>query len=113
MAAPPMSADPPQNSMATEVSSRTPTFVESPDAPVEDINAEFEHEAYGPAPGEKPIDSFEVIMGLDDSDNPKAWSRPYRWWITILAAVLVLNACVLVLSFLQPSQLLSTSAGIS
>ncbi|EIW63711.1 MFS general substrate transporter [Trametes versicolor FP-101664 SS1] len=31
-------------------------------------------------------------MGPDDPDNPKTWSRPYRWYVTMLSAVLVLNA---------------------
>ncbi|KAI0822202.1 MFS general substrate transporter [Trametes gibbosa] len=31
-------------------------------------------------------------MRPDDSDNPKSWSRPYRWYITMLSAMLVLNA---------------------
>ena len=78
------------------MSSRTPTFVEQPGQADdhEDINLEFEHEAFGPGPGEKPENSFEVVMGPDDSDNPKAWARSYRWFITMLSAVLVLNAYV-------------------
>ncbi|KAI0739594.1 MFS general substrate transporter [Daedaleopsis nitida] len=31
-------------------------------------------------------------MGPDDPDNPKAWSRLYRWYITMLSAILLLNA---------------------
>ncbi|KAI0324201.1 MFS general substrate transporter [Cubamyces sp. BRFM 1775] len=31
-------------------------------------------------------------MPPNDPENPKAWSRPYRWYITMLSAVLVLNA---------------------
>ncbi|KAH9853006.1 MFS general substrate transporter [Lenzites betulinus] len=31
-------------------------------------------------------------MAPDDPDNPKTWSRPYRWYVTMLSAVLVLNA---------------------
>ncbi|KAI0755190.1 MFS general substrate transporter [Daedaleopsis nitida] len=76
-----------------ETSSRTPTFVESSDPQDEhDVNSEFEHEAYGPAPGEKAEDPFEVAMGADDPDNPKTWSPTYRWYLTMLGAVLVLNA---------------------
>ena len=80
----------------TEISSRTPTFVEPQDPPRddEDVNSEFEHEAYGPGPGEKPLDSYEVTMGPDDADNPKTWKHWYRWYITALSAILVLNACV-------------------
>lgn len=77
-------------------SSRTPTAVDTSDrAEDDDINLQFEHEAYGPAEGEKALDSYEVIMGPDDPDNPKTWSRPYRWYVTMLSAVLVLNAYVL------------------
>ncbi|OJT09245.1 hypothetical protein TRAPUB_14320 [Trametes pubescens] len=81
---------------ATEASSRSSTIVDPEDRrreeQDEDVNSEFEHEAYGPAAGEKPVDPFEVTMGPDDPDNPKSWSRPYRWYITMLSAVLVLNA---------------------
>ena len=93
MASLPVSTPVPRESVVTQSSSRTPTFVDQNE--VDDINLEFEHEAYGPAPGEKPEDSFEVIMQPDDPDNPKAWSRPYRWFVTMLSAVLVLNAYVL------------------
>ncbi|RDX41756.1 MFS general substrate transporter [Lentinus brumalis] len=57
-----------------------------------DINAQFEHEAYGPAAGEEPEDSFEVNIPLDDPANPKSWSRAYRWYITALSAMLLFNA---------------------
>ena len=60
----------------------------------EDVNTQFEHQAYGPGPGEKPEDSFEVIMGPQDPDNPKTWGRVYRWYITMAAALLLMNAYV-------------------
>ena len=60
----------------------------------EDVNSEFEHEAYGPPEGEKGVDPYEVRMGPEDSDNPKSWSRAYRWYITMLSATLLLNAYV-------------------
>lgn len=60
----------------------------------EDINTQFEHQAYGPAPGENIEDQFEVTMGLQDPDNPKTWGRVYRWYITMAAALLLLNAYV-------------------
>ncbi|KAI0749843.1 MFS general substrate transporter [Daedaleopsis nitida] len=53
---------------------------------------EFAHEAYGPAAGEAAEDEFEVTLALDDPANPKAWSRPYRWYITALSAILLFNA---------------------
>ena len=59
-----------------------------------DINAQFEHEAYGPAAGEEPEDSYEVNIPLDDPENPKSWSRLYRWYITALSAMLLFNAYV-------------------
>ena len=59
-----------------------------------DVNLEFEQEAYGPL--EKPEDQFEVRMGPQDPDNPKSWSRAYRWYITALSAILLLNAYVVV-----------------
>ena len=78
-----------------ESSSRTPTFVDPAErADNEDVVSQFQHEAYGPGPGEKPEDSFEITMNPNDPDNPKTWSRPYRWFVTMLAAVLVLNAYV-------------------
>lgn len=60
----------------------------------EDVNSEFEREAYGPPEGEKGVDPYEVRMGPQDPDNPKTWPRPYRWYITMLSAVLLLNAYV-------------------
>lgn len=60
----------------------------------EDVNSEFEREAYGPPEGEKGVDPYEVRMGSTDKDNPKTWSRMYRWYITMISAVLLLNACV-------------------
>nr|VWP00313.1 Calcium/proton exchanger [Ganoderma boninense] len=41
--------------------------------------------------GGKP-DPFEVSMGPNDVDNPKSWSKTYRWYVTGLSAVLLLNA---------------------
>ncbi|OSD00382.1 MFS general substrate transporter [Trametes coccinea BRFM310] len=93
--------EPSTNEPSTEVSSRSSTIVDPVDRPQgpsntegddDDINSEFEHEAYGPAPGEKPVDPFEVTLPLTDPENPKAWSRPFRWYITMLSALLVLNA---------------------
>lgn len=43
--------------------------------------------------GEKP-DPFEARMGPNDSDNPKSWSKVYRWYVTALSALLLLNAYV-------------------
>lgn len=45
------------------------------------------------AEGGKP-DPFEVRMGPNDADNPKSWSKTYRWYVTALSALLLLNAYV-------------------
>ncbi|KAM5544315.1 hypothetical protein V8D89_001975 [Ganoderma adspersum] len=72
---------------ATAPSSRTATFIESADRSQEEIDAMAQ------APGEgEPEDSFEMVMGPNDPDNPKTFSRPYRWLITMTAAILVMNA---------------------
>lgn len=36
--------------------------------------------------------------GPDDPDNPHNWSMAYRWWATLLCAVMTLNVYVLALS---------------
>ncbi|OBZ73285.1 hypothetical protein A0H81_07031 [Grifola frondosa] len=58
----------------------------------DDVNSQFEREAYGPEVGEKDWDEFEITMGPDDPQNPHNWSRLYRWYITLVAGFLVLNA---------------------
>lgn len=40
------------------------------------------------------LDPFEVTMGPNDADNPKSWSKTYRWYVTGLSALLLLNAYV-------------------
>ncbi|KAI0348401.1 MFS general substrate transporter [Trametopsis cervina] len=69
----------------------TPT-VGSRDEDARSVNAEFEEEAYGPEPGEKGWDKFEVRFEQGDPDSPFSWSRLRRWYITLLAGILVLNA---------------------
>lgn len=68
--------------------SRTPTIVDE----AEDINKEEEENAYGPAATGKKVDPFEVGWEKDDLENPKNWSRVYRWYITMVGGLLVLNA---------------------
>ncbi|KAI1789345.1 MFS general substrate transporter [Ganoderma leucocontextum] len=41
--------------------------------------------------GGKP-DPFQVSMGPNDADNPKSWCKTYRWYVTALSALLLLNA---------------------
>ncbi|THU94673.1 MFS general substrate transporter [Dendrothele bispora CBS 962.96] len=38
------------------------------------------------------LDRIEVVFGPNDPDNPKNWSRLRRWYITVFASILVLNA---------------------
>ncbi|KAK7449165.1 hypothetical protein VKT23_013315 [Stygiomarasmius scandens] len=37
-------------------------------------------------------DGIEVVFEPDDAENPKNWSRLRRWYITVFASILVLNA---------------------
>ncbi|KZT04040.1 MFS general substrate transporter [Laetiporus sulphureus 93-53] len=83
------------HSRASVADSHSPTIVDDleEEALAEDeVQSEFHLEAYGPHPGEKGWDSFEVTIPLDDPENPKSWSRPYRWYLTMLGSVLVFNA---------------------
>ncbi|KIY70946.1 MFS general substrate transporter [Cylindrobasidium torrendii FP15055 ss-10] len=41
---------------------------------------------------EEPADPFVVSFTDDDPENPLNWKRPYRWFLTILAGVFVLNS---------------------
>lgn len=79
----------------------------------EDVNTQFEHQAYGPGPGEQPEDSFEVIMGPQDPDNPKTWGRVYRWYVTMAAALLLMNAYVSHLRTINIHVLLTRFTGLS
>lgn len=58
----------------------------------DDINSQFHEEAYGPEPGEKGYDNFEVRFAPDDPASPYNWSKLKRWYITLLGGILVLNA---------------------
>ena len=58
----------------------------------EDVNSIAEREDYGI--GEEQDDPFEVRMGPEDPEHPKSWSRPYRWYITVVAAFLFFNVYV-------------------
>ncbi|KZT01280.1 MFS general substrate transporter [Laetiporus sulphureus 93-53] len=57
-----------------------------------EVQSEFVREAYGPHPGEKGWDFYEVTIPEGDPEHPRSWSRPYRWYLTMLGAFLVLNA---------------------
>ncbi|KAH9942618.1 MFS general substrate transporter [Amylocystis lapponica] len=58
----------------------------------DDVNSQFEREAYGPAPSEKDWDEFEVVISKDDPAHPQTWSRVKRWYLTGMGGLLVLNA---------------------
>ena len=60
----------------------------------EDLNEEYHREAYGPDPGEKGWDQYEVRFAPNDPEDPQNWSRAQRWFLTILSGLLVLNAYV-------------------
>ncbi|PCH34693.1 MFS general substrate transporter [Wolfiporia cocos MD-104 SS10] len=57
-----------------------------------DVETEFEREGLGPKAGEKDWDPYEAQLPEGDPDNPKSWSRPYRWYLTMLGGLLVMNA---------------------
>ncbi|EPS93497.1 hypothetical protein FOMPIDRAFT_1026518 [Fomitopsis schrenkii] len=79
--------------MAADTGSHTSTIVDDlPLARQETVEEEFEREALGPKPGEDGWDKFEVTIGLDDPEHPMNWSRAYRWYLTMLGGLLVLNA---------------------
>lgn len=59
------------------------------------MEREFEREAFGPQPGDKAWDPYEIHIAPDDPDHPFSWSRLYRWYLTMLAGVVLLNAYVL------------------
>lgn len=40
------------------------------------------------------LEEFEVKFLPDDAGNPFNWSRARRWYITLLAGLLGVNACV-------------------
>lgn len=69
---------------------------EQPNEPTgrEDLNEEYHREAFGPDPGEKGWDQYEVRFAPNDPEDPQNWSRIQRWFLTILSGMLVLNAYV-------------------
>lgn len=76
----------------SQTSSTVASINEAPEAEDDDVNSEFHREAYGPEPGEKGYDQWEVRFAPDDLASPYNWSRLKRWYITILGGILVLNA---------------------
>lgn len=80
----------PSSQISSTVASEHDTSPEDDD----DVNSAFHHEAYGPEPGEKGYDKYEVRFEADDPASPYNWSRLKRWYITILGGILVLNASV-------------------
>ena len=90
-----------QATQATQITpsrASTPTVATHVEDDIDDegssVNAEFEREAYGPEPGDKGWDKYEVRIPPDDPDSPFRMSRVKRWYITMLGGVLVLNAYV-------------------
>jgi hypothetical protein len=104
---PALSGPPHSQLLSSTALSRSPTAISVPSSQTsstvasnhgqsddDDVNSQFEREAYGIAPGEKGYDEFEVRFAPDEPASPFNWSRVKRWYITILAGILVLNAYV-------------------
>lgn len=72
--------------------------IDNRDVDSDDVNSEFHHEAYGPEPGEKDWDAFEVRFEPDSIEHPHNWSRARRWYLTCLGGLLVFNAYVYLFS---------------
>ena len=77
---------------SSTVASRDDPFLGDADDDDDDANSQFHREAYGPEPGEKGWDQYEVRFAPDDPEDPHNWSRTKRWYITLLGGLLVLNA---------------------
>lgn len=68
--------------------------IDNRDVNSDDVNSEFHHEAYGPDPGDKDWDAYEVRLAPDSLEHPHNWSRARRWYLTCLSGLLVFNAYV-------------------
>ncbi|KLO07586.1 MFS general substrate transporter [Schizopora paradoxa] len=78
------------------IPSATPTIVDDASSRTdgndnESINEREGRELY-PGPDEQKTNPYLVEFGPDDKENPKNWSRIYRWYLTMLGGLLVLNA---------------------
>ena len=83
----------PLSQTSSTVASRDDPFP-GDDEDDDDANSQFHREAYGPEPGEKGWDQYEVRFAPNDPEDPHNWSRVQRWYITLLGGLLVLNAYV-------------------
>ena len=93
------SSHPGRPDSADDAHSGTTTVVEPTDVPQNTASdpgdEEVDRESYAPqgeAQKSRDQDPFEVRMGPHDPDNPKTWSKVYRWYVTALSAMLLLNA---------------------
>lgn len=82
----------PHSQTSSTVASRDDPFPGDDPEDDDDANSQFHREAYGPEPGEKGWDQYEVRFAPDDPEDPHNWSRVKRWYITLLGGLLVLNA---------------------
>ncbi|KAL5535339.1 hypothetical protein ACEPAF_3433 [Sanghuangporus sanghuang] len=73
-----------------ETISATPTIVEDR-SESGSLNDQFQHRFF-PGAEEQKKDPYLVEFDPDDPLDPKNWSRAYRWYLTILGGMLVLNA---------------------
>jgi hypothetical protein len=53
---------------------------------------------------EEPDDNKNLVTwdGPDDPKNPQNWSKGYKWWITIICAIISLNSYVFLVPLHQP-----------
>lgn len=82
----------PSTAVSVPFSQTSSTVASHADDEADSVIADFRQEAYGPAIGEKGYDQYEVSFSPDDPEDPHNWSRAKRWYITLLAGMLVLNA---------------------
>ena len=92
-------AEPPHN---VETGSHTSTVVNdtNPASTPHEAAQGTEHKPFDSKPEENGEDEFEVKIGLDDPEHPHNWSRLYRWYLTMIGGLLVMNAYVLCSCFL-------------
>lgn len=106
----PLSAQPSKHTLRAQASKATISHSIAPSGPLSETStiasveqvhrdddsviSQFERETYGPEPGEKGWDKYEVSFAADDPERPQNWSRAQRWYITLFSGLLVLNAYV-------------------
>lgn len=81
-----------------EAGSHSSTIVDNSDDPAhphqEAVGQDTKREALNTKPEEKGEDEFEVKITPNDPEHPHNWSRLYRWYLTGIGGLLVMNAYV-------------------